>query len=289
MHDMRHHLPQSYKTLNTAEPSPPDPKATAIAAHVAAQRPSDVVVLFGSRSRGDHRSDSDIDIMVVYDTIEHPDAPNIVSSHSKKVAADAYLVSPRIDFLWVPTALFNFWSHTINHPIARALEEGTIIQGNLRTLQPAHRDNEPYHTQQLLHQAYDQAAIAKAISAMETSHSNAQELAHRCKLAITYGLNSSFSQSGIKYPTVIPLPQLLEAAEHTIPAFSFPIHSDLKSLSADRALTPAATAYRLMQQDLQNIVQRSGPSGQSRAFQEKPSRREENSPAAGNRAPHIDD
>ena len=147
--------------MNTAEPSPPDPKATAIAAHVAAQRPSDVVVLFGSRSRGDHRSDSDIDIMVVYDTIEHPDAPNIVSSHSKKVAADAYLVSPRIDFLWVPTALFNFWSHTINHPIARALEEGTIIQGNLKTLQPAHRDNEPYHTQQLLDQAYDQAAIAK--------------------------------------------------------------------------------------------------------------------------------
>ena len=47
-----------------------DPKALATARELALLIPNDAMMLFGSRARGDHRPDSDIDILLLSDTAQ---------------------------------------------------------------------------------------------------------------------------------------------------------------------------------------------------------------------------
>ena len=54
-----------------------DPKALATARELALMIPNDAVMLFGSRARGDHRTDSDMDILLLSDTARRASSSRI--------------------------------------------------------------------------------------------------------------------------------------------------------------------------------------------------------------------
>ena len=67
-----------------------DPKALATARELALLIPNDAVMLFGSRARGDHRPDSDMDILLLSDTAQEGVHQPISRKQGNQAAAKVY-------------------------------------------------------------------------------------------------------------------------------------------------------------------------------------------------------
>lgn len=105
------------------------PCATALAAAAAAQEAvaPDVVILFGSRARGDHGPDSDIDLLVIHRQYTALDAV-----HRAKVAARAGIRagrrdSPSIQITALSRENFRYACRADNHVAGQALRDGVIM------------------------------------------------------------------------------------------------------------------------------------------------------------------
>ena len=106
--------------IKIASGAKPDPCAIAIARkdHRAVQ--PDVVILYGSRARGDHRLDSDVDLMVIR-AAPHDARPDPLPS----IPASPYDVNILVrDLHW-----FQRCRRARNHVAARAARDGVIIGG----------------------------------------------------------------------------------------------------------------------------------------------------------------
>ena len=83
------------------------------------------VILFGSRGRGDHRADSDVDLIVVETEPFGPER----SRHREMVRlyhALAGFVVPT-DVLVYSHDDVEYWRDSLNHVLARALREGKVL------------------------------------------------------------------------------------------------------------------------------------------------------------------
>ena len=87
---------------------------------VAALDP-DRVLLFGSRSRGDAREDSDVDLLIV----KNSDEP----LHLRAVPAYRALRGMGIpkDILWVTPGEIAQWRLISNHVVTRGIKEGKVL------------------------------------------------------------------------------------------------------------------------------------------------------------------
>ena len=106
-------------TTSTTIPNGPDPIALA-AAQAAQQAVSpDTVILFGSRARGDHRPNSDLDLLIVCaDDVVGP-----TSRAGKAVRTYFELNPPRLDADVIPIgkAKFDYCRRAKNHVAAQAM------------------------------------------------------------------------------------------------------------------------------------------------------------------------
>ncbi len=114
-------------TTLTPIPSGPDPVALA-AAEAAQQAVSpDTVILFGSRARGDHRPNSDLDLLVVCaDDVVFP-----VARATKAVKAHFELNPPRLaaDVVPIRKDKFDYCRRAKNHVAGQAMRDGIIMGG----------------------------------------------------------------------------------------------------------------------------------------------------------------
>ena len=83
------------------------------------------VILFGSRARGDARADSDVDLVVV-------EAEPFGKTRSRRLeAARVYEAvadfDALTDILLYSRAEVDHWRGSVNHVLARALREGTVL------------------------------------------------------------------------------------------------------------------------------------------------------------------
>ena len=81
----------------------------------------DRVVLFGSRARGDHRLDSDVDLLI----IKHSDEPR--HQRVRKAYQALRGIGVAKDVLWYTPSEIEEWSAVRNHITTRALREGKIL------------------------------------------------------------------------------------------------------------------------------------------------------------------
>ena len=81
----------------------------------------DKILLFGSRARGDSRSDSDLDLLIVKDSVE--------PRHRRAVPAYRALRGLGVpkDIVWYTPQEVTEWAGVVNHLIWRALSEGRIL------------------------------------------------------------------------------------------------------------------------------------------------------------------
>lgn len=87
----------------------------------------ETIILFGSRARGDARSDSDIDLLVVE---KEPFSPQ---RSRRKEAARLYmaLMDTEIskDILLYSLEEFDRWKNSLSHVVGRAHREGRVLHG----------------------------------------------------------------------------------------------------------------------------------------------------------------
>ncbi len=79
------------------------------------------VVLFGSRARGDHRPDSDIDLLIV----EQSSLPRYKRSARYYVATMGLFPSREI-VVWTPGEIRE-WEQVPNHFVTAAIREGRVL------------------------------------------------------------------------------------------------------------------------------------------------------------------
>ena len=83
------------------------------------------VILFGSRGRGDHRADSDVDLIVVETEPFGPER----SRHREMVRLYHAVAGFRVpaDLLVYSHDDVDYWRDSLNHVLGRALREGKVL------------------------------------------------------------------------------------------------------------------------------------------------------------------
>ena len=109
----------------------PDPKAVAVADLLRKATGADCVVLFGSRARTDWTTGSDVDMMILSDSM--PDQATILETQTTaaQIADQTFGRTVTVDVLFTTHRDFAQMSEqTINHVAARARKEGMVIPRN---------------------------------------------------------------------------------------------------------------------------------------------------------------
>ena len=123
--------------INTKSGSKADPKAVAVARAVYDAVPLDSVILFGSRARGDYRSDSDIDLMLIYDARISRDAYSKASVAAHDAIERTYGTRRiGVDLLTMPKNIYIECRGGINHVAAQAARDGVDMNGEKPEYEP---------------------------------------------------------------------------------------------------------------------------------------------------------
>ena len=98
----------------------------------------DTVILFGSRARGDHRPDSDVDLLIIHE------GNAVIAAGQAKRAVKAYFKAnpPRLgcDIVTITRERFDYACRAKNHVAGQALRDGTIMNGERLGHGNAHDD-----------------------------------------------------------------------------------------------------------------------------------------------------
>ena len=106
-----------------------DPKAVAVACAVYDAVRPESVILFGSRARGDHRADSDIDLLVISDDHAFRDARMKARKAASDAARQIYGDYFCADLVWMPRDKYLECRSGINHVAAQAARDGVDMNG----------------------------------------------------------------------------------------------------------------------------------------------------------------
>ena len=103
----------------------PDHVGVEVARAVQSAVAPDTVILFGSRARGDHRPDSDVDLLIISES----DAVS-ASGPAKRAARDHFKYNPPrlgVDVVTMNLDRFNYCRRAKNHVAAQALRDGVVM------------------------------------------------------------------------------------------------------------------------------------------------------------------
>ena len=104
----------------------PDPLAQQVASAVQLGENPDFTILFGSRARGDHREDrSDIDIMLVQETLPSPEDMQQATDRAEREAANLYGTQVAVQLAWRTRQEFRHNRRYSNSIETTAVREGT--------------------------------------------------------------------------------------------------------------------------------------------------------------------
>ena len=187
----------------------PDPRAVEAALKVWEQAGGRGAVLFGSRARGDHRPDSDVDVMLpvamtdreiydLWDRVQH-------------IGEQIYGRPVRIQPVSIPAGEFRRMRRSINHLAAIASREGVTVTRQPGWFQYDHRDIslEPIMARNLAR------AAAKQVTEVGIERRSTEEpdrmIAMMAGMAISYALEAVVSS---KFQKLQPdqMPEVLKTA-----------------------------------------------------------------------------
>ncbi|MXZ42504.1 MAG: HEPN domain-containing protein [Caldilineaceae bacterium SB0666_bin_21] len=198
------------------------------------------VILFGSRARGDHRSDSDLDLLVVYESCRSSsDIVHPCRQVAKRASEGAYDHHVSIDIVPLAADHFAFMQHGLNHVAAHAAREGiTPIGHRYRSPSepgepslPEHRRRESM--EQVLHARRHLTTLEILCNANPDHYSQPEEwevsVGEYAQGALEHGLKAVIAAFGHRYLHIHPLGKLLEEAQKHVPDLS--LLSNLDALS----------------------------------------------------------
>jgi HEPN domain-containing protein/predicted nucleotidyltransferase len=119
-----------------------DPKAGAVAQYVYDSVHPLAVILFGSRSRGDYREDSDVDLLVIIsDDADGRSSFLDASAAAFKKLNELYDLRVGMDVVHLTKSGFTYGRRAKNHVAGQALRDGVIV--SQESFDPVGHDEEP--------------------------------------------------------------------------------------------------------------------------------------------------
>ena len=201
---------------------PPDPKALLLRDALFQEFNPQITILFGSRARGDFRSDSDLDIILVQDEPIHKlENPWLQEETARELAETLYEKEepPQLQLVKLTPNHFNTILRSVNGVAARAVQEG-FIQTQPGTLHPEwnhrHLEGEQFETERLYAVA---AREFKAFSALaESAYGVDISVGRQLFYAYRAALMHAYSKMLLRYDYTLPLVELASRASDDIPA-----------------------------------------------------------------------
>ena len=119
----------------------PDPIGLAVAraAHEVAK--PNTVILFGSRARGDHRVNSDVDLLVIYRK-GNPTSTSLIKRAIKAYFTD-HPPEVGVDIIPMEKEKFDYSRRAKNHVAAQALRDGIIMSDEKLDFSNQYQDDYP--------------------------------------------------------------------------------------------------------------------------------------------------
>ena len=119
----------------------PDRTALEFARAVQSELTEDTVILFGSRARGDHRPNSDVDLLIISEA-----GPGAGRGQATRIAREYFRDNPprlRVDVVTMDARTFNYCRRAKNHVAAQAMRDGVLMSEENLDLSRACEDGYP--------------------------------------------------------------------------------------------------------------------------------------------------
>ena len=223
-----------------AAPQAHDVHACVVAQAVEQVEGVERVILFGSRARGDHRPNSDLDLLVVGDG--KVGSPTFEACHraADRAVRDAYGRSVSVDITPLAADHFDFMQHGINHVAAHAAREGITPMGC--RYRPPSEPQEPtlpeHHRRESMERAWHARSHLTTLTNVYRlgvdSYVDSLEwdkaIGEQAQRALEHALKAVIAAHGRRYPHEHKFEDLLGPARACVPGLT--LQSDLEVLSA---------------------------------------------------------
>ena len=198
----------------------PDDKAVAVARDVyGAARPLRLI-LFGSRARGDHRPDSDIDLLLITPQPPAPELRAKATAAASQSAASQYREPVPVQLVWKTAAEYDQMRRTVNHLVARAIDEGVFMSQNPED--DADGQNSPSYEWTQTQERVRHAEIhLDGFITMAELGKNDRLIGKNAQEAMEHALKAVISAANARYDRTHSLNHLLGQARAAAPEFQF--------------------------------------------------------------------
>ena len=213
------------------------------------------VILFGSRARGDFRPESDLDLVVVYETTKtRSDVFLPCVQAARDATVDEYGHSVSVDITPLAADHFDFMQHGINHVAAHAAREGITPMGEF--YRPPSEPGEPNLPEHRRRESMERAWHARShlttlmnvyrlgVDSYEDSLEWDKAIGEQAQRALEHALKAVIAAHGRRYPHEHKFEDLLGSARTCVAGLT--LQSDLEVLSA----FGGGTAYETPELDL---------------------------------------
>lgn len=189
---------------------------------------AEMVILFGSRARGDYEeARSDIDLLLVQPEPPAPAQRQSVADAADHAAQQAYRKPVTVQLVWQTTKEFERSRRSINHVNARAVREGIIMPRRPENYpgEPVDYSYEPEIAEQRAANADTHyRAFANYHFLFEQGMTDISDLdriaGKNAQEALEHALKGLIAANGVEYPRTHDLGVLLAAARAADPEFS---------------------------------------------------------------------
>lgn len=244
-----------------------DASALAVAQAVLQHTGAAEVILFGSRARGDHRPDSDIDLLLVHPARNDDAVRDKARCAAAAKSAAVYGQRTPVDFVWFTPQEFDWLRRSINSVAAIAAKEGIAMNGPPAGASPSNESDDYAAEWSVTGQrCYHARAHLRNLRLLIENREVMLMIGQQAHQAIEHAIKALISAAGRRYPRHHELLDLETVMRHADPAFTAPLESPLKALNDyggrlryDAPYAPLGDPHELRRQvesDVARIFQR---------------------------------
>ena len=235
--------PRRRRIISLMQATPPtrrQPCRLALAAAQAAQDAvaPDTVILFGSRARGDHRPDSDIDLLVIHQEERSWAVPAAQRAGYARLKPTA--PHTEVNAIGITRARFHYSRRAKNHVAAQALRDGVVMNGENLDYPAEEMEDEPANWPDIKERLQAAAEWLETFDyLLENPQCSQRVFGFHAQQAVENALKGWLSAADLDYNRIHDIDQL------AAPLLQHPIEADTDAADQLRHLLEYTAYHRI--------------------------------------------
>ena len=209
-----------------------DPLALRIAQELHQSQQPEITILFGSRARGDYvEGQSDIDVLLIRESVPDGEQENSIQENAEKLTRSLYGRTVPVQAIWFTNEEFDQKRRTVNHVVARALQDGVIMARNPEEFSNRYGQEEPDYSQEwtVTGERYRHAEDHLVMFEMAINSGRPRMddmIGQHAHQALEHAMKALISARGRQYKTTHNLNELVGDVRRADPKFRFRLTID---------------------------------------------------------------